>query len=199
MARWPMAALLSSVAPIGCHPSDVRGMSPAWNRSAAALLGGGGAYLCRQSWFRAPPVPRPLACSRPRRLRHSSNQKRTKISTIKVEIMIAARATIHTPAAAPPQQLSSHPYVPRSSPSHRRLPQLDGQDGGPACGSRRSHLRHQGPNHWPRCPHSCPKIHKSDVSITRTRCVSMRLPTWPGLVPAGSPHTRRLQRRRFGR
>ena len=29
MARWPMAALLSSVAPIGCHPSDVRGMSPA--------------------------------------------------------------------------------------------------------------------------------------------------------------------------
>ena len=33
MARWPMAALLSSVAPIGRHPSDVRGMPPAWNRS----------------------------------------------------------------------------------------------------------------------------------------------------------------------
>ena len=28
MARWPMATLLSSVAPIGCHPSDVRGMLP---------------------------------------------------------------------------------------------------------------------------------------------------------------------------
>ena len=25
-----------SVAPIGCHPSDVRGIPPAWNRSAAA-------------------------------------------------------------------------------------------------------------------------------------------------------------------
>ena len=42
MARWPMAALLSSVAPIGCHPSDVIGMSPAWNRSAATLLRVGG-------------------------------------------------------------------------------------------------------------------------------------------------------------
>ena len=38
MARWPMAALLASVAPIGRHPSDVRGMPPAWNRSAAAEL-----------------------------------------------------------------------------------------------------------------------------------------------------------------
>eukprot|EP01046_Picozoa_sp_COSAG06_P102148 COSAG06_NODE_48307_length_333_cov_0.581197_1_plen_42_part_10 len=38
MARWPMAALLSSVAPIGCYSSDVRGMPPAWRRSAAALL-----------------------------------------------------------------------------------------------------------------------------------------------------------------
>ena len=27
MACWPMAVLLSSVAPIGCHPSDVRGMT----------------------------------------------------------------------------------------------------------------------------------------------------------------------------
>ena len=38
MARWPMAALLASVAPIGRHQSDVRGMPPAWNRSAAAKL-----------------------------------------------------------------------------------------------------------------------------------------------------------------
>ena len=38
MARWPMAALLASVAPIGRHQSDVRGMPPAWNRSAAAEL-----------------------------------------------------------------------------------------------------------------------------------------------------------------
>ena len=38
MACWPMAALLASVAPIGRHPSDVRGMPPAWNRSAAAEL-----------------------------------------------------------------------------------------------------------------------------------------------------------------
>ena len=38
MARWPMAALLASVAPIGRHQSDVRGMPPAWNRSAAADL-----------------------------------------------------------------------------------------------------------------------------------------------------------------
>ena len=29
MARWPMAALLASVAPIGRHQSDVRGMPPA--------------------------------------------------------------------------------------------------------------------------------------------------------------------------
>ena len=42
MARWPMAALLASVAPIGRHPSDVRGMPPAWNRSAAADLMVGG-------------------------------------------------------------------------------------------------------------------------------------------------------------
>ena len=42
MARWPMATLLSSVAPIGCHPSDVRGMLPAWNRPAAAELMVGG-------------------------------------------------------------------------------------------------------------------------------------------------------------
>ena len=114
-------------------------------------VGGGRAYLWRQSWFRAPAVPRPLACSRPRRLRHSSSQKRTKTSTIKVEIMIVARATIHTRAAAPPQQLSRHPDVPRSSPAHRRLPQLGGEGGGPACGSRRSLLRHLGPKHWPRC------------------------------------------------
>ena len=38
MACWPMAALLASVAPIGRHQSDVRGMPPAWNRSAAAEL-----------------------------------------------------------------------------------------------------------------------------------------------------------------
>ncbi len=37
-ACWPMAALLSSVAPIGCYSSDVRGMPPARRRSAAALL-----------------------------------------------------------------------------------------------------------------------------------------------------------------
>ena len=42
MARWPMAALLASVAPIGRHQSDVRGMPPAWNRSAAADLMVGG-------------------------------------------------------------------------------------------------------------------------------------------------------------
>ena len=43
MARWPMAALLASVAPIGRHQSDVRGMPRAWNRSAAAdLMVGGG-------------------------------------------------------------------------------------------------------------------------------------------------------------
>ena len=42
MARWPMATLLSSVAPIGCHPSDVRGMLPAWSRPAAAELMVGG-------------------------------------------------------------------------------------------------------------------------------------------------------------
>ena len=65
--------------------------------------------------------------------------------------MIAARATIHTPAAAPPQQLSSHPDVPRSSPTHRRLPQLDGEGGGPACGSSHSHLRHLGPVHRAIC------------------------------------------------
>ena len=42
MARWPMATLLPSVAPIGCHPSDVRGMLPAWSRPAAAELMVGG-------------------------------------------------------------------------------------------------------------------------------------------------------------
>ena len=46
MARWPMATLLSSVAPIGCHPSDVRGMLPAWSRPAAAELAGEMGMFC---------------------------------------------------------------------------------------------------------------------------------------------------------
>ena len=81
--------------------------------------------------------------------------------------MIVARATIHTPAAAPPQQLSSHPDVPRSSPPHRRLPQLDGEGGGPACRSRRSLLRHLGPKHWAVAVEPKHNTHKAPAGLKR--------------------------------
>jgi len=80
--------------------------------------------------------------------------------------MIAAKATIHTAAAAPPQQLSSHSDVPRSSPPHRRLPQLDGEGGGPACRSRRSLLRHLGPKHWAVAVEPKHNTHKAPATQT---------------------------------
>ena len=113
--------------------------------------------------------------------------------------MAAARATFKRRIASPPQQVSQHSDVHRRSQIHRRLPQLDGKGGGPACGSRRSLLRHLRPKHCPVVLIPAQRSTKSDVSITRTRRKGMRLPTWPGLVPARSPHTRRLQRSRFGR